>query len=182
MAWSIEPLPLTGDAFKQALRVYHEAFSRPPYNDRGRVDAIRRRILETHAFIEGFQAFAAVHTRGDVIGMIYGYQSAPGQWWHDAVAAAIDGAAYNHWMRDAYELVEVAVLPTYQSLGVGRALIRALLEPVAAASCVLSTRSDSRAQELYGRLGFETIVEMRFSPGGYPFLVMGKELPGSPSA
>jgi GNAT superfamily N-acetyltransferase len=108
--------------------------------------------------------------------MCYGYRSEPGQWWHEAVAAAISPEAYRRWMTDSFELAEVAVAPAFQSLGVGRALIQRLVEGIPEAVCVLSTQTDSRAHELYSRLGFEMITEMQFMTGGKPFYVMGKPL------
>jgi len=59
---------------------------------------------------------------------------------------------------------------------VGSALITELLRGRPERTCVLSTRTDSRAHELYARLGFELIIEMAFTTGGWPFYVMGKRL------
>ena len=55
-------------------------------------------------------------------------------------------------------------------------LVEHLLEGRPESTCVLSTRTDSRAHELYDRLGFEVITKMTFTPGGAPFYVMGKVL------
>ena len=98
------------------------------------------------------------------------------QWWRDAVARELDWKARRRWLGNAYELVEIAVHPDFQSRGIGAVLVEALLEGRPEKTCVLSTRTDSRAHELYGRLGFEVITEMTFTPGGAPFYVMGKVL------
>ncbi|MGH6693120.1 MAG: GNAT family N-acetyltransferase, partial [Gammaproteobacteria bacterium] len=63
-----------------------------------------------------------------------------------------------------------------QGKGVGAALIACLLHGRPEATCVLSTRTDSIAHQLYRRLGFEQITEMAFASGGAMFYVMGKEL------
>ena len=107
--------------------------------------------------------------------MTYGYHSAPGQWWYDAVARTVRRKLAAEWLADAYELVEIAVHPAAQSQGIGAALVRELLDGRPEATCVLSTRADSRAHELYARLGFETVIEMAFTPGGAPFLRDGEE-------
>jgi ribosomal protein S18 acetylase RimI-like enzyme len=176
MSWQVLPMPANGPLFEGAIAVYAEAFAAPPYNDRDRGREVRKRLLGLHRFRPGYQAFVARHGSGRVIGMIYGYHGESGQWWHDAVRSHLPAGAARTWLDDSYELVEVAVLPAYQSLGVGRALIASLLGPRPEATCVLSTRSDSRAHVLYERLGFEVIAEVEFVPSGGAFYVMGKRL------
>ena len=73
--------------------------------------------------------------------------------------------------------MEIAVSPDHQGEGIGSDLIRELLTPRKEKTCVLSTRADSRAHNLYSRLGFEVITIMSFTPGGSPFYVMGCHLP-----
>ena len=177
MNWRIEPLPAEGPVYKGAVEVYSRAFAEPPYSDPDRGNEIASRVKSVHRGRAGFQAFAAVADDGRVAGMIYGYHGEPGQWWHDAVVRAVDRDAASKWFGDAYELVEVAVDPAFQSLGIGADLVNALLCDRPEATCVLSTRTDSRAHFLYRRLGFEVIKEMRFTLGGAPFYVMGRRLP-----
>jgi ribosomal protein S18 acetylase RimI-like enzyme len=176
MILTVRPLPLEGPLFDGAMTVYGEAFAEPPYLDHDRGREIRKRLLDTHRYREGFRAFVAEDDDGAVLGMIYGYRGAAGQWWHDTVRASISPQAGREWLADSYELVEVAVAPGSQGRGIGQRLIAELLAGRQEATCVLSTRTDSRAHELYRRLGFEVIREMTFVPGGYPFYVMGKKL------
>jgi ribosomal protein S18 acetylase RimI-like enzyme len=182
MSWTVQPLEINGPLFEGAISVYREAFARPPYNDRARAAEVKRRILHDHMPREGFAAFVAVHHTGPVIGVTYGHQGRPGQWWHDTVDAELSREAARQWLRDSYELVEVAVEPAYQSLGIGRALIARLLAGRPEATCVLSTRCDSRAHELYRKLGFEEVVKMQFAPSGHWFYIMGKRLRVAPPA
>jgi ribosomal protein S18 acetylase RimI-like enzyme len=170
-------MPTDGPLFEGAISVYGDAFARPPYNDPDRGQEIRARIHENHAERDGFAGFIALSDEDEVLGMIYGYKGEAGQWWHDAVARAVDRETARTWFTDTYEVVEVAVHPDYQDRGVGAALVRRLLEGRTEATSVLSTRSDSRAHILYSRLGFEVINEMRFSPGGAWFYIMGTRLP-----
>lgn len=176
MIWTIKPLPSRGPLFEGAIRVYGNAFAEPPYSDPDRGEEIRLRMQELHRERDGYRALAAVLPSDEVVGMCYGYRGAPGQWWHDTVARAISKQKAADWLADSYELVELAVEPAYQSRGIGAALVRQLLDGRREATCVLSTRIDSRAHELYHRLGFEVITEMVFAPGGALFYVMGKQL------
>jgi ribosomal protein S18 acetylase RimI-like enzyme len=108
--------------------------------------------------------------------MIYGYHGERGQWWHDNVSVALSPELRAGWLANSYEVCEVAVSPAYQSFGIGRALIGRLLAGCTEDTCVLTTRVDSRAHELYARLGFEVVVTMRFFSEGHEFYVMGKRL------
>jgi ribosomal protein S18 acetylase RimI-like enzyme len=175
MNWNIQPLPVRGPLFEGAIRVYADAFAEPPYSDPDRGREIHERMQDTHSAREGFHAYAAV-LDGAVIGMIYGYCGANGQWWHDTVVRQLGADVAARWMRDSYELVELAVAPEHQGKGVGSSLIRRLLDGRREETCVLSTRSDSDAYKLYQRHGFEIITEMTFASRGARFLVMGKRL------
>ncbi len=176
MSWSIQPLETSGPLFEGAISVYREAFSRPPYSDNERATEVRKRVSDIHQKRPSFRAFAAVHSDGRPIGITYGYHSQRGQWWYDTVESVLKPEQRQRWLSDAYEVVEVAVAPAFQSFGVGRALVHRLLQEATESTCVLSTRTDSRAHELYSRLGFEVIVEMPFAAGGHHFYIMGKPL------
>lgn len=160
------------------MAVYGEAFAQPPYSDGDRGREIRQRMKDTHARRAGFRMLAALESPERVVGMTYGYHGLKGQWWHDAVLKQLTKEQAAEWLANAYELVELAVHPAYQGRGIGTALIYELLEGRPEATCVLSTRVDSDAHRLYERLGFERIKEMMFTPGGWPFYVMGKKLRG----
>jgi ribosomal protein S18 acetylase RimI-like enzyme len=177
MTFSIQPLPAYGPLFEGAIAVYGEAFAQPPYSDPDRGSDVRSRIRDVHSARQGYRAFVATLPGGSVAGMIYGYHGTAGQWWHDTVVRALPAEVAREWLVDSYELVEVAVRPGCQGAGIGRALITELLNGRAEATCVLSTRTDSRAHHLYSRLGFATIIEMQFASNGAPFYVMGRPLP-----
>ena len=175
MTWQIEPMPLHGPLFEGAITVYGAAFAEPPYSDDERAGEVQRRIRDVHSRRAAFRGFVAVEA-GRVLGMIYGYHGARGQWWHDTVANQLGRATATDWLSDSYELVEVAVDPGSQSRGIGAALINQLLEGRTEATSVLSTRTDSRAHVLYRRLGYEEITVMRFASAGADFYIMGKRL------
>lgn len=168
----IEP---AGPLFEGAIAVYGDAFAEPPYSDLDRGREVRARIRDTHRHRKGFR-FLIAESEGAVLGMAYGYRGEDGQWWHDAVARWLGPRKSAEWLSDAYEVVEVAVAPSAQGRGIGAALVTALLEGRPERTAVLSTRTDSRAHELYHRLGFEYLAEMTFTAGGWPFYIMGRRL------
>lgn len=183
MSRRIEPFPEDGPLFEGAIAAYAEAFALPPYSDPDRGEEVRYRLRRLHRERAGYRGFIALGQPDEprtpahgVVGMTYGYRSQRGQWWRDSVARELGRRERRRWLHDAYELVEIAVHPEFQHRGIGALLVRTLLSGRPEATCVLSTRTDSRAHELYVRLGFEIVAEMTFSPGGAPFYVMGKDM------
>ena len=165
----------------QLVDVYRRAFAAPPYGvDEGEVASFANRLPQ-HAGYRGFRCCAAqeVHT-GRVVGFAYGYTSMPGQWWRDIVAAAMDPHTAEHWLSDAFEFVELGVLPEFQGRGIGGRLHDVLLDRLPHRTAVLSTaRQETPALHLYRNRGWVVIVpELFFPGGGLPYVIMGKELAG----
>ncbi|MBA4179049.1 MAG: GNAT family N-acetyltransferase [Anaerolinea sp.] len=176
MNFEIVPMPINGPLFEGAIRVYAEAFAEPPYSDPDRGREIRDRLRDVHCRRPGYRAYVALAPVGEVAGMIYGYHGARGQWWHDVVAKKLPKEVGQEWLGDSYELVELAVAPKYQRMAIATGLMHALLEGAKERTCVLSTRTDSEAHQLYAREGFELVMEMQFAAKGATFYVMGKRL------
>lgn len=120
-----------------------------------------------------------------ITGFAYGYRGKVGQWWFDEVARGLGGAEHPE-LADYFELTELHVRPSWQGAGIGEALLRALLAPVASHSVLLSTpEGENRAWRLYRRLGFRDVLrQFLFRGDGRPFAVLGRGLPLSdePSA
>jgi ribosomal protein S18 acetylase RimI-like enzyme len=140
-----------------------------------RLDAIVARHLER----PGFRFVAAHDESGRLAGFTYGYTGAAGQWWHDLVGGAMDGAARARWLPPGhFELVELAVRPDLRRRGIGGRLHDRVLTGLAAPTAVLSTEVENEpAIGLYSARGWEVVVpEIDFGAGFPPFLVMGKKL------
>jgi ribosomal protein S18 acetylase RimI-like enzyme len=138
-------------------------------------------ILPRHARRDGFRFVAAREADGALAGIAYGYIGGPGQWWHDIVAAALDPERAARWLAPGhFELVELMVHPGLHGRGIGGRLHDALLAGVEASTAVLSTEVDNRpALRLYASRGWQVVVpELRFSPDGPRYLVLGLELAG----
>lgn len=144
--------------------------------------AARRGYLSTHVRRPGFRAVATLGTGGELIGFGYGYHSAPGQWWHDQVAAAMDRDARTAWLTDCFEIVELHVRTAAQGHGLGAHQLRALLQMASGSTTLLSTpegdEQRSRAWRLYRRFGFVDVVRQLTFPGdARTFAVLGRALP-----
>jgi ribosomal protein S18 acetylase RimI-like enzyme len=149
----------------------------------GRASATRREFggdrVPRHAGREGFVFLGAFEPGGRLVGFVYGYTGAPGQWWYDRVAAALDPARRVEWLeRPHFELTELAVDPAYQDGGIGTRLHDAVLEDLPHERALLSALADNgRVIRFYEHRGWRLLLrELRFEPGRPRFAILGKEL------
>jgi ribosomal protein S18 acetylase RimI-like enzyme len=142
--------------------------------------SIRRGFVAGHTRRTAFRAVATLEAGTDrILGFGYGYLSGPGQWWHEQVRTGLTNPDYDRWLGDAFELVELHVLPQAQGTGLGEAQLRTLLDGAPGATVVLSTpEGESRAWRLYRRTGFVDVLRHHMFPGDErPFAVLGRTLP-----
>ena len=118
-----------------------------------------------------------------LVGFSYGFHGENGQWWHDLVCHAVTGRlgrnAAQDWLSDSLEIAEVHVLPGYQGLGTGLAMMLRLTTGRPERTAVLSTMdADTRARRLYRGLGFtDLIANFAFAGTEAPYAIMGAPLP-----
>jgi len=139
----------------------------------------RRSVLAAHLERDGLKAVAALD--GDrLVGIAYGYQGAPGQWWHDHVRAAMGPRLALEWLRDAFEVCELHVRPPLQQQGIGRDLLVRLLGQTGALTAVLTTPdAETRARTFYRDGGWVDLVrDLRFPGDPRSFAVLGLDLTG----
>ena len=137
-------------------------------------------ILPRHAGREGFR-FRAAEEEGRMIGFSYGYLGGGGQWWHDLVAAEMTDEQEARWLAPGhFEFVELHVRPEYRGRGLGGTLHDELLRGLDSRTAMLSTQTDNEpALALYAGRGWQVVIpEMRFSPGGVPYCILGLDLSG----
>jgi len=138
----------------------------------------RRSITSRHLTNSGLRAVIA-HNEDGLIGFTYGYEGEPGQWWHDAVAAALSREDRVRWLSRAFEVAELHVLPAWQGHGIGRDLLQELCRGVARDTVVLSAIDDETpARNLYRSLGFQDLLSgFTFAGSSERYAVMGRPLP-----
>ncbi len=166
-------------AARDAIRaVYAAAFAAPPYERGPAAAAAFADTLARHVERQAFRCRVARDTvNGRIVGFTYGYRSAPGQWWHNLVATALDPPV-RPWLEGAFEFVELALDPAYQGRGIGGRLHDALLVEVPQPTAVLSTRQvETAALALYRKRGWQTLRPDFYFPGGpAPWLILGLDL------
>ena len=157
----------------RAMDIYVRAMGYPEHTGAQRAVTARR-----HTRNDGFVCRAAV-TDGELVGFGYGYTTTPGQWWHDLVRYAMPREMAAVWLRDAFELSELHVLPSYQGVGIGRELLAGIASDLRHEVMLLSTPdADTRAFRMYRAMGFVDLARHYLFPGdSRPFAVLGVKLP-----
>ena len=139
-----------------------------------------REILPGHARRDAFRFLAARTARGLLAGFAYGYAGAPGQWWHDLVADAMNDEQRKRWLAPGhFEFTELHVRSEFRRRGIGRRLHDELLVGAGGPTAVLSTQKDNTpALALYRERGWQLVLdEISFGAGYPPFCVLGIGLP-----
>lgn len=175
----VEVPPDTLDGERDTIvGIYRAAFAGPPYyEDEEHVQGFRW-SLNRHKRRPGFRCLLARYN-GKATGFAYGATCRPGDWWRDCVAAGLQPEQVACWLEDAFELIELAVLPAEQGKGIGGRLHDALLAGVPHRMALLSTHhSETPAMHLYRRRGWVVLNAPFFFPGiAIPYAIMGLELP-----
>ncbi|MBY0097940.1 GNAT family N-acetyltransferase [Mesobacillus maritimus] len=139
--------------------------------------SIKERLIK-HSSYPGFRGFVCLSDNEDILGFTYGYSSLPGQYYHDILVKELDSTAYELWLKDCFELVELVVHPSYRNQGYAKGLVTELLKDVQNKTTVLTTQvSNHSARRLYQGLGWADVKEPFFpSNEGTPYVIMGKVL------
>ena len=173
---TVDTETLLGELVAQVVDVWANA------HGLGRASATRRECgdrVPRHAARDGFVFLGAFEPGGRLVGFVYGYTGAPGQWWYDRVAAALCASARAEWLeRPHFELTELAVDPGHQDGGIGTRLHDALLDRIPHERALLSALADNgRVIRFYEHRGWRVLLpELRFEPGRPLFAILGKEL------
>jgi ribosomal protein S18 acetylase RimI-like enzyme len=179
---AIEAVPaktLLGALRRQTVEVWASAHDLPRASPTR--DEFGRTRLRRHAGREDFRFLGAFADGGELVGFVYGYTGAPGQWWYDRVARALDRDLRRRWLDPGhFEFTELAVRPDFQGLGVGSRLHARILEGLPHSRALLSALADNvRVVDFYRHRGWEVVLDrLRFEAGRPEFTIMGRSLPG----
>jgi len=178
---AIEAVPaatLLGTLRRQVVEVWASAHELPRASPTR--DEFGRTRLKRHAARDDFR-FLGAFAGNELVGFVYGYTGAPGQWWYDRVARALDREARRRWLDPGhFEFTELAVRPDFQGRGIGSRLHDRILEGLPHERALLSALAGNvGVVAFYRHRGWEVVLErLRFEPGRPEFTIMGKTLPG----
>lgn len=170
------------------MTVYRRAFLDLHERDPARAEAERTAHARTHVHRAGLRVVVALASdpdlpggtdEGALVGMAYGQPGARGQWWHDTVVSSVPPDVAQQWLSDVFEIVELHVLPEWQGSGLGRQLLRALLDGCGRRTAALSALElpDSPARHLYASEGFLPLLsDFHFAGGDTAYAVLVKQL------
>jgi len=145
----------------------------PVFGDQPTLEAWRETVWDKHRARDGFRLALALDGHAPV-GFAYGYTGQPGQWWTDNAATVLPPEVAGSWLGGHFEVVSLGVLPQVRRAGVGRALMRALIEGLPHERLLLMTTSDAAdpARQLYASEGWRVL-----GPGvGPATVIMGRRL------
>jgi GNAT superfamily N-acetyltransferase len=144
----------------------------------------RRELMLRHVGYPSFRALVArAEPAGPLVGFGYGFHGASGQWWYDAVHAALLTVAGSRctrdWLADCMEIAELHVHSRHQRLGTGTRMLLTVASGRPERTALLSTPDrESPARRLYRQAGFADLLTGFSFPGGSPpYAVMGAVLP-----
>jgi GNAT superfamily N-acetyltransferase len=157
--------------------VYAAVFSGPPYRESPENVRGFRARLQSDTALDGFR-FVVAQVGATPVGFAYGYASKPGQWWHEMVRRALGPDQAAVWLVDAFEFVELALLPANRGQGLGARLYDALFQGLPHQTALASTADlETDAMRLYRRRGW---VVLRggfvFPRSTLPYVILGLDL------
>ena len=144
---------------KTIVDIYESVFTLPPYNEHPSIVRQFARVLPQQMQRADVKMQLALD--GDTpVGMAYGGTCSPDQWFYAVVTDGMSDIMRTLWFENAFEIIELAVLPAYQGNGIGGQLHDALLADLSHKTAVLSTINiKTAALHLYQNRGWQPIRE-----------------------
>lgn len=154
----------------EVVRLYAECYTPPPWSETP--DQVERYRVNLAGAVgrPGFCAWA-VHARGRLAGICYGWPTPPdlsGNRIYDAMIRALGPDRTVEITRGAFELAELFVTPDHRGLGLGRELLARTVAGLP--SAWLITSPEAPASRLYRRSGWRHAADL--PTGFHPRLPM----------
>lgn len=129
-----------------------------------------------HSRYPGYQGLVQLDEKSKMVGLVYGYTSRPGQYYHNLLRAALQENGKSDWLDDCFELVELVVAPSVRGSGIGTALLNQLLTAAPNKTAILTTRENNiKAIQFYERNGWELLKDS-FYPYDKAYRIYGRKL------
>lgn len=143
------------------------------FGDYAEYEVWRDSVWDRHRRRNGFR-LARAYEDDSLVGFAYGYTGEEGQWWTDNALKALEPEVGKAWLGGHFELVSIGVVDSARGKGVGRQLMRALLEGLDHDRLLLQTSSDASdpARLLYASEGWQVLG----SGMGDATVIMGRRI------
>jgi GNAT superfamily N-acetyltransferase len=128
-------------------------------------------VWDKHSTRKGFRLVRA-YDADVLVGFAYGYTGEHGQWWTDNARKVLEPEVAETWLGGHFELVSIGVADVARRGGIGRGLMRLLLQGLPHEHLLLMTSSNSSdpARQLYASEGWRVL-----GPGmGDATVIMGR--------
>lgn len=114
-----------------------------------------------------------------IVGVAFGSESLPGQWWHERVASHV--GREHPALQDVWVLTQLNVLKAYRNRKIGERLLHHITREQKCKRLLLSTQvANISAQRFYRQRGWQVLHEgFTFSSGDEPYKIMHKNLPST---
>ena len=166
---TVDLLPLHNDSpyVLDAVNIYNEYIP-------GEID-YQEHFFRSHMRHPGYSGLLA-RVDSKIVGVAFGSNSLPGQWWHERVVAQI--GREHPALQNAWVLTQLNVLRAYRNQKIGETLLHHIIAEQKCERLLLSTQvANVAAQRFYRRHGWQVLHEgFRFSPGDEPYKILHKTL------
>jgi ribosomal protein S18 acetylase RimI-like enzyme len=172
--------PATAAISDRLVDVYRAAMGAAPFHETEVEAGWFAEELAGELTEDGYRCWVASDDDGRVVGFAYGFPTpeVPAEGWYGILREAV-GPAAGRWLEGQFAVVWIAVHPDRRGRGLGRELLRRLLDGAGTERAWLVTHDlDTPARRLYRSLGFQ---ELGRGPLGWhdaDRVVLGAELPG----
>ena len=128
------------------------------FGDYSDYETWRSAVWDKHSGRSGFR-LARAYSVDALVGFAYGYTGEHGQWWTDNALKVLDPDTAEAWLGGHFELVSIGVLDAARRGGIGRRLMRTLLQGLPHERLLLMTSSDPSdpARRLYASEGWHVL-------------------------
>jgi ribosomal protein S18 acetylase RimI-like enzyme len=161
------------------IAAYQATYAEPPYDEPPAAAQEFGDNILMSADRPGFQCVVARRLpENRIIGFATGSACLPLNWWYDTVTRGLSRELVERWFSNAFELVELGVIPTFQGQGIGSRLHRKILSNLNYRTAVLNVlQADIPAFHLYQTRGWVPIrTDFLYKPGDNPCTIMGLDL------